>query len=71
MKKISNWGPIPYMENGVRKNIDFHPDAIKYLVTRSRDLSPRLTMAIRALTLAPVTRSLAVGLSPILSTFAG
>lgn len=70
-KKQSGWSPIPYMVDGVRKNIYFHPDAVKYLVTRSRDLSPRLATVIRGLTLAPVTRALAVGLSPIWSTFAG
>ena len=70
-KRQAGWGPIPYVADGVRKNIYFHPDVIKYLVTRSRDISPRLAMVIRNLTMAPVTRSLAVGLSPIWSTFAG
>ena len=71
VKKQSGWSPIPYMADGVRKNIYFHPDAVKYLVTRSRDISPRLALAVRGLTLAPVTRALAVGLSPIWSTFIG
>jgi hypothetical protein len=71
VKKQSGWSPMPYMVDGVRKNIYFHPDVVKYLVTRSKDMSPRLAMAVRALTMAPVTRSLAVGTSPIWSTLSG
>jgi len=71
MKKRAGWSPIPYVADGVRKNIYFHPDVIKYLVTRSRDISPRLAATIRFLFMAPVTRALAVGLSPIWSTLAG
>ena len=71
VKKQSGWSPIPYMEDGARKNIYFHPDTVKYLVTRSRDMSPRLAMVLRSITMAPVTRALAVGLSPVWSTLAG
>lgn len=70
-KKTRGWSPMPYFEAGKRKNIYFHPDAAKYLVTRSHDISNRLTSIVRGITLAPVTRSLAVGTSPIWSTFIG
>lgn len=70
-KQVKHWSPMPYMDKGVRKNIYFHPDAAKYLVTQSKDISPRLASVLRGLFLAPVTRSLAVGASPAWSTFIG
>lgn len=71
VKQVKNWSPMPYMDKGVRKNIYFHPDAAKYLVTQSKDLSPRLASVLRGLFLAPVTRALAVGASPMWATFIG
>jgi hypothetical protein len=70
-KRVAGWSAMPYFENGKRKNIYFSPDASKYLVTKSHDLSHRMTKVIRGIMLAPVTRSLAVGLSPAWSTFVG
>ena len=65
------WSPMPYFEEGVRKNLYFHPDAVKYMVTRSHDISSRLLQVLRLGTLSPITRALAVGLSPAWSTFVG
>jgi hypothetical protein len=70
-KHILGWSSMPYMENGVRKNLYFNPVATKYLITQSHDLSHRLTKVIRGFMLAPVTRALAVGTSPAWATFVG
>ena len=70
-KQVGGWSPMPYFDKGVRKNIYFNPSVAKYLVTRSHDVSNRLSMVLRAATMAPITRSLAVGTSPVWSTFIG
>ena len=70
-KQVGGWSPMPYFDKGVRKNIYFNPTAAKYLITRSHDVSNRLSTVLRTLTLSPLTRSLAVGTSPIWSTFIG
>ena len=65
------WSPMPIFVEGDKKYIYFHPDAAKYLVTRSHDISKRLATAIKWFSMSPVTRSLAVGTSPLWSTFIG
>jgi len=70
-KQEEGWSPMPYFEKGVRKNIFFSPETVKYLVTRSHDISSRASTIARLFTLAPLTRALAVGASPIWATFIG
>lgn len=65
------WSPMAFKEDGKTKYMYFHPDAAKYLVTKQKDTSHRYSQLIRGLTLAPVTRGLAVGLSPTWATFVG
>jgi len=71
LKQISGWSPMPYFEKGVKKELYFSPEASKYMVTRSHDISHRLSTVIRGATFAPFTRTLAVGASPLWSTFIG
>ena len=71
VKKVKGWSAMPYLKDGKRSDFYFHPDAVKYLVTQSKDISPRLSMIIRGATFAPITRTLAVGGSPIWATFIG
>lgn len=70
-KQAGGWSPMPYFEAGVKKEIYFNPTAVKYLITRSHDVSNRASTIARFFTAAPLTRSLAVGTSPIWSTFIG
>jgi hypothetical protein len=70
-KQVGGWSPMPYFEQGIKRELYFNPVAAKYLVTRSHDVSQRLSMVLRSVTLAPLTRSLAVGSSPVWSTFVG
>ncbi len=70
-KHKSGWSPIPFFDGGKRKNLYFHPDVSKYLMNRSHDVSKRFSQICQWSMLSPVTRSLAIGLSPVWSTFAG
>jgi hypothetical protein len=65
------WSPMPYHENGQIKLLFFSPTAAKHLVTKSHDMSHRLTSVAQYASFAPLVRSLAVGLSPAWSTFVG
>jgi len=71
LKVPKNWVKVPYLANGIKKNIYFHPEAAKYLITGSKDISYRMARVISMGTLAPVTRQLAVGLSPAWATLLG
>lgn len=65
------WSPMAFKEGGKTKYMYFHPDAAKYLVTKQKDTSHRFSTLIRGAMLAPITRGLAVGLSPSWATFVG
>lgn len=67
----SGWSLMPYLDNGIKKNLAFHPDAAKYLITQNKDISHRLTTLTKWGTLAPITRQLAVGSSPVWATLLG
>jgi len=65
------WSAMPYFERGIEKKLYFHPDAAKYMVTKSHDVSPRIARLARGITFAPLTRALAVSTSPIWAIFVG
>ncbi len=71
IRQKSGWSPMPYFEGGVKKEIYFSPEAAKYMITRSHDISQRASTISRTIFMAPLTRTLAVGASPIWSTFIG
>ena len=70
-EKKAGYIPIPYFENGKKNYIYFNGDIAKYIVTKSVDMSGRLTEILDYATFAKITRPLAVGLSPVWSTFYG
>lgn len=65
------WAPMPYHENGQIQLLFFNPAAAKHLVTKSHDMSHRLTSVLQYGSGAPLVRSLAIALSPAWSTFVG
>lgn len=65
------WSRMPYFENGVQKEIYFSPDAARFLTLKRHDVSPGVSLGLRIMTMAPITRALAVGVSPAWSTFVG
>ena len=65
------WVKMPFFKDGVATNLYFAPETAKHLVTRSHDLSHRLTTVLSTMSGAKMVRYLAVNSSPTWATFVG